>query len=151
MKRFLQRFTGPECRLMRRPARVFFLLLALLLSACAAQQPHQAGDSVEERAQARWDALLARDFDTAYTLYSPGYRSANSRVDFEIELRTRRVVYTSADVLESRCEGDACTVITKVGYRVGSPVPGVPQWDSERRIEERWVRTGGEWWFVPEA
>ncbi len=153
MNRSFQQFACSEDRLVRRSARVLSVLFALLLSACAAQQPQTTttGDSVETRAQARWDALLARDFDTAYSLYSPGYRSSYSRVDFEIELRTRRIAYTSADVLESHCDGDACTVITNVGYRIGSPVPGVPQWDSERRMEERWVRTEGEWWFVPEG
>ena len=105
---------------------------------------------VEERAQQRWDALLKGDFDTAYTFYSPGYRSANSRVDFEISYRTRKVAIYQAKVLGSDCSAEACDVTTEVGYRVGSPVPGVSKWDSTSNLQERWVKTEGKWWFVPE-
>jgi hypothetical protein len=122
---------------------------ALLLTACAGtgKTKHHP---VEERAQERWDALLKGDFDTAYTFYSPGYRSANSRVDFEISYRTRKVAIYQAMVQGSDCSAEACTVSTEVGYRVGSPVPGVSKWDSTSILQERWVKTEGKWWFVPE-
>lgn len=123
-------------------------LAVAVLSACATQP--QGGTTVEDRARQRWEALLSADLDSAYAYYSPGYRSAHSRVDFEIGLRTRRIQWTSASVEGSQCEGDRCTVTTRVGYRIGSPVPGVPKWESERLIEERWVRTEGQWWFVPD-
>ena len=120
----------------------------LMLTACAS-----TGDAkkhpVEELAQKRWDAIMAGDFDTAYSLYSPGYRSANSRVDFEISQRTRKVAITAAKVASSECDGDACTVSAAVQYRVGAPVPGVSKWESSSKLEERWVRTDGKWWFVP--
>lgn len=124
-------------------------LTALLLGACATQPP--GGSVVEQRAQQRWDALLASDYDTAYGFYSPGYRSSTSRVDFEISLRTRRIAWIAADVQESECSGDSCTVVSKVRYRAASPVPGVPKWENDRRMEERWVRTNGQWWYVPDV
>ncbi len=121
----------------------------LLLTACAGagKTKHHP---VEERAQQRWDALLKGDFDTAYTFYSPGYRSANSRVDLEISYRTRRVGIYQARVESSDCSAEACTVSTVVSYRVGAPIPGVSKWDSTSNMQERWVRTEGKWWFVPE-
>lgn len=124
------------------------MISILVLTACAS-----TGDAkkhpVEERAQMRWDAVLSGDFDTAYSLYSPGYRSANSRVDFEISQRTRKVAIIMAKVLGSECTGDSCTVSAAVQYQVGSPVPGVSKWKSSSKLEERWVRTDGKWWFVP--
>ncbi len=124
------------------------MISVLLLAACAS-----TGDAkknpIEERAQLRWDSLLAADFDTAYSLYSPGYRSANSRVDFEISQRTRKVAITAAKVISSDCSGDACTVSAVVQYRVGAAMPGVSKWESNSKLEERWVRTEGKWWFVP--
>lgn len=122
---------------------------ALLLTACAGtgEIKHHP---VEERAQQRWDALLKSDFDTAYSLYSPGYRSANSRVDFEISHRTRKVGIYKAEVNSADCSSEACTVSTLVSYRVGAPVPGVSKWDSTATMQERWVKTDGKWWFVPE-
>jgi len=122
--------------------------LIALLAACAATQP--AGGDAKNRAQERWDALLAGDFDAAYAFYSPGYRSSHSRVDFEIDLRSRRVRWTAAKVLEASCEADLCTVQSKVNYKVNRPVPGVPEWNSSEQIAERWVRIDGQWWFFPE-
>lgn len=142
-------FSRPADRPFQSSARIAGIACAVLLAAGCASQPKLAA-SVEERAQARWDAILAQDLDTAYSLYSPGYRSATSRVDFEIALRAKRINWTSANVQESQCEGDACTVITNVKYRITAPVPGVPSWESERRIDERWVRTEGQWWYVPD-
>jgi hypothetical protein len=132
-----------------RLCRTFVTIsLIALLSACAATQP--AGGDAKSRAQERWDALLSGDLDTAYALYSPGYRSSHSRVDFEIDLRSRRVRWTGAKVLEASCEADLCTVESKVDYKVNQPVPGVPEWKSSEQIEERWVRVDGQWWFFPE-
>lgn len=137
----------------RRGRRLFQLAAALvlgsLLTACAGTGSTKK-NPVEERAQQRWDALLAGDFDTAYSLYSPGYRSANSRVDFEISQRSRKVAILAAIVDGSECDADACTVTSQVQYRVGSPVPGVSKWESSSKVQERWVRTEGKWWYVPE-
>ena len=137
---------------MNREARFFRLFIAcsliVLVSACATTQP--TGGDVKSRAQERWDALLAADFDTAYAFYSPGYRSSHSRTDFEIELRSRRVRWTGAKVLEASCEADLCTVESKVDYKVNKPVPGVPEWNSSEKITERWVRVDGQWWFFPD-
>jgi len=130
--------------------RSLLVVISILLLAACASTGDARKNPVEEIAQQRWDALLAADFDTAYSLYSPGYRSANSRVDFEISQRTRKVGILAAQVIGSDCAGDACTVSTVVQYRVGSAVPGVSKWESNSQLEERWVRTEGKWWFVPE-
>jgi predicted small secreted protein len=122
--------------------------LIVLVSACATTQP--AGSDVKSRAQERWDALASGDLDAAYAFYSPGYRSSHSRVDFEIDLRTRRVRWTGAKVLEASCEADLCTVKSKVEYKVNQPVPGVPEWKSSENVAERWVRVDGQWWFFPD-
>jgi len=127
-------------------------LAALALVACATTGSPAARDKlVQERAQARWDALLARDFATAYDFASPGYRSSASVADFEIGFRSRRVQYVSAEFQGLDCEEAACTVHIFVGYKVDKPMTGVPEWKSTSVIEERWIHTGGNWWFVPES
>jgi hypothetical protein len=129
-------------------AGVRLLLLAVLVSACATTPTSKT--DIKQRAQGRWDAVMAGDYDTAYTFYSPGYRSATSRVDFEIALRVRRVRWISAEVQESSCDADVCKVVTTVGYAVAGAVPGVSVWKNKKNIEESWVRTGGQWWYLPE-
>ena len=124
------------------------ILLLALAASCATTR---SSDSlVKQRAQALWDAILAKDYDTAYGFYSPGYRSSHTRVDFEIYLRTRRVRWTSAEVQEASCKADVCTVTALLGYSVAGAVPGVPMWKSKKKLEETWVRTQGQWWFLPE-
>lgn len=126
------------------------LLLAVLLSACATDPVAHRDAVVAERAQARWDALLAKEFATAYGYAAPGYRSATTATDFEIEFRSRRMTYDSAEYRSHRCEEKVCTVSMWVAYTVPRPAQGVPEWKSQSMIEERWIEIGGEWWFSPD-
>jgi phosphate-selective porin len=129
--------------------RVLLLAVSVLtLAACAATGPKTP--PVVERAQARWNALLAGDLETAYGYYSPGYRSATSMVDFSIAWRARKVGYTSAAYKEHTCEEKRCTVAFDVGFKVNKPVPGLDVWESHQVIGDTWIQTDGEWWYLPE-
>jgi len=132
----------------RSICRIFAtIVLTAWVTACATGTASMS--NVQERAQARWNALLAGDYDTAYDFYSPGYRSSHSRGDFEIDMRTRKVRWVAAKVLGSTCEAEACTVETSVDYKVTRPVPGVPEWKNTEKSTEQWVKTNGEWWYLP--
>ena len=126
------------------------LLAAMLLSACATTSSVSPEEIVKERAQARWDALLTGDFATAYSYLSPGYRSANTVVDYEIGIRVRKVQYRTAEYQGHSCEKNLCTVHFKVGYRVARPVPGMDNWESYSTVSEQWIESNGEWWFLPQ-
>jgi len=125
-------------------------LLVLVLAACSMAQV-QPGQEVPERAQARWDALLEGDYAKAYSYATPGYRSSTSATDFEIEFRTRRLQYLSAEYRDHECEKSTCTVRMKVGYRIVRPAAGVPEWKSSSVIEEQWIESAGEWWSLPDS
>ena len=124
-------------------------LALFVLGGCAATGQSVALDPVPERAKARWAALLSDDLETAYTYYSPGYRSANSVIDFGVAYRLRKVQFTSADYIEHECEESRCTVAFDVGLRAQNPVPGMSVWDGKQKIVETWIKSDGEWWFVP--
>jgi uncharacterized protein YchJ len=128
------------------------MLGVLLVFGCAspATTPESTRDSVEVRAQARWDALLTGDFETAWSYYSPGYRSSTSAVDLGISIKMRRVRWTTAEYQEHECAENACTVKFKVGYTVNQPVPGLKQFDGSNFVDEKWVKTEGQWWYLPE-
>jgi hypothetical protein len=136
------------CKTSKQNHRLFAMMLVIvMLSACAAAP--SAENDLKNRAQARWDALLARDYATAYSFYTPGYRSSTTVVDFEIAQRVRRVVWTGAKVEEASCSGDVCTLDTVTSYQVVRPVPGMTKWDSDSVTPEKWIRTDGQWWYVP--
>jgi hypothetical protein len=129
---------------------VLVLLAVMLLSACATTSTASPENIVKERAQARWDALLDGDFATAYSYYSPGYRSAMTVVDFEIGIRMRKVQYRTAEYQGHSCEKNVCTVRFKVGYQVATPVPGLGDWESDGMVSEQWIKSNSEWWFLPQ-
>ena len=122
--------------------------LAVLLGGCAAA-PKSQDDIVIERAQQRWDAVIAGDLETAYTYYSPGFRATNSLIDYGVSMRVRKVRWTSAEYKSHDCEESRCSVVFDIGYKVGAPVPGVSVYEGSDVIEDRWIKTDGQWWFVP--
>ena len=133
----------------RSSAAIFgWLAVLMVLSACTTK-PVSDSEQVVERAKARYEALLSGDLETAYTFYSPGYRSTISLIEFGVQFRTRRVYWTSAEYREHSCEGDRCSVWFDVDYRVQKPVPGLDSFDGSILIEDTWVKTGGEWWYLP--
>lgn len=119
---------------------------ALLLTACATAPKT---DPVVERAQARWNALVTGDLETAYSYFSPGYRSTTSLIDYGVTLRTRPVKWTSAAYKDHSCEQDRCTVRFDVGFTVPRPVPGLKVWNGNNVVEDTWIRTDGQWWYLP--
>jgi len=147
----IRRESGRTIVLQRALRTVLPLLLSLsALAACATTATDSSDREIPQRAQARWDALLGQDYAAAYAYTTPGYRSSTTLTDFEIEARSRRVRYTGAEYHEHHCERAACTVKISVEYAVVRPVAGVPEWKSTSMVEERWVYSDGEWWFLPE-
>jgi len=130
----------------------FACLLALAALGACATAPASApspDEQVLERAQARWDALLADQLETAYSYYSPGYRSTVSVINFGTAYRLRRVKFISAQYREHSCEDTRCSVKFDVGYSVTRPVPGVDKFEHTQVIEDIWVKSGDEWWYLP--
>lgn len=104
--------------------------------------PEQA---VKERAQARWEALIKRDFDKAYTYLEPSYRALNSAEAYG-NGRGTIASWTAAEVLDVTCpDADKCT--TKV--RINVNAPGMPKGlrDINTVVNETWLREDGQWWL----
>ncbi len=120
----------------------------LLLSACAATVPTER--VIEERAMARWNALLSNDFAGAYEYLSPGYRSSVSSLQYQRALLLKRVRWDDAQYIESDCIETTCKVKISLNYTVYGAVPGLKSFNGTQRIEESWLRVGGKWYLVPE-
>lgn len=133
---------------LRQAALALAALSVLALSACATT-PGSEDKRVIDRAQSRWDAVVGNEWEQAYSYYSPGYRSTASLIDFATGVRLRKVAYTSAEYLDHQCEQSRCTVRFNVGFRVAAPVPGMSRYDGKQVIEDTWVKTSGEWWYLP--
>lgn len=142
---------------MKQLLRTGFASLALLvLAACqpgdqAAQGEPEEPQTLEERAQARWDLVAEGDFAQAWEYYTPGFRQRVERDVFVRDMRTRPVTWLGAEVLGTECEQeDRCLVTVEVRYK--AEVPGMRQARSEvemsRPLDDEWIRLDGQWWYV---
>ena len=125
-----------------------FMFTSIFLTACATS-PESAGDTIEKRAQDRWDALLAGDYETAYSFYSPGFRSTTPMIDLAIRIRSQRVQWVSAEYKDHVCDESVCTVNFLVGFKVVKPVRGMKEWENSTLVDEQWIKTEGQWWYMP--
>lgn len=106
---------------------------------------------VEARAQRRWELLTTGKPAEAWDFFSPGYRELKPRADYAGEIAVRPVKWTRAEVTGSTCpEGEEiCDVEVDVYFSMESNLPGVGKLESHSPVVERWIRTDGNWYFVP--
>ena len=121
------------------------MVLALLnLTACTAPEPL----SVEERAQQRWDHVVAREFEQAYQFFSPGYRETTPLHEYMIDVLSRPVRWVEAEVIGASCLEDVCRLSVAVTYQPAAGPGHFRQLQPTRTIEERWIRVDGVWWYT---
>lgn len=126
-----------------------FVLPLSLLTACATT-PHSREDEVAQRAQARFDALVARDYKAAYGFFTPSFREKFAYDDY-IRARPPRAVFVSSRVVKVDCISEAaCDVEMENSYKSPTGVKGAPKGEITRVTSERWVKTEGLWWLFQE-
>lgn len=114
------------------------------LAGCAAFAPKSPEDLVRERAQERWDALIAGDFEKAYGFLSPASRGVVSLPQFRASIGAA-VSWKSAKVHSVVCEQpDRCKVTMLVKYAPMLPRPRVGT--IETSVDETWLLDQGQWW-----
>ena len=120
----------------------------LLLSGCATSVSKES--QIEERATARWDALLSGDMVTAYEYLSPGYRSSVSLNQYQRSLLIRQVSWTNASYEGSECTEVSCKVKISLNYVVRGAIPGVKEFKGTQNVAESWVSVDRVWYLVPD-
>ena len=119
-------------------------LVLLNLTACSTPEPL----SVEERAQQRWDHVVAREFEQAYEFFSPGYRETTPLHEYMIDALSRPVRWLNAEVIGASCLEDVCRLSVEVTYQPAVGPGPLRQLRPTRTIEERWIRIDGVWWYT---
>lgn len=132
-----------------RVLAVVAIMAAALIGGCTSETRQAAPEqTVEERAQARWDYLVARNPGEAWEFLTPGYRERTSRDHYARLMSGRPVRWQSAEVLGADCEGDRCEVQARVTYNVPGARHGQDRLILDRTLQEVWVRIDGQWWHV---
>jgi len=119
-----------------------------LLPACATIT--RTENTIENRAAARWDALVSDDLAGAYEYLSPGYRSSVTSLQYQRQVLLNKVKWTAARYIASDCTETTCKVTISLDYTVYGALPGVTSFNSTQEIEESWVKADGNWYFVPD-
>lgn len=104
--------------------------------------------ALEQRINAKWDALIRRDFAAAYSLTSPAYRSLSSLDDFKRKFAVGRVVWRRIEVVDVDFKGDDAAVVginVHFVYYQAQPEKTV---EMTTYVQESWVQVDGQWWFL---
>lgn len=130
----------------RRAALAALLLGALAMNACANDPatPQTAEETVAQRAQQRWDALLDGDFEKAWEFTQPGYRALVKSRDY-YKVFGSDAKWTGASVHSATCEPARCTVKMHVSVKVTHPK--FMGQEASTYFDEPWVREDGQWWY----
>lgn len=129
-----------------RASRFFapVLLLAALLAGCAVLSPPPAEEVVRQRAQARWDALLAGEWSKAYRYMSPSYRALVEEKRYANQFGAG-ASFLGAEVARVTCAEERCTVRMRVRFQTAAA--GRSSEVGETHFDEVWIREEGQWWM----
>lgn len=120
------------------------VVLAVLTAACATLGPSSPKEDkvkvVSERAQARWKAIIGKDFDAAYAYLSPKSRATVTPAGFKAV--ASRLAYKAAELKDVTCEAETCKVTFLITYDTKLMK------DVHSPLEESWVIDGGQAWYV---
>lgn len=132
--------------------KVSFISAALLcLAACGSLQTKDDATIVSELSAERIAALKAADYEKAYSLMSPGYRSVNTLAQYRGTHAGGAALLHAAKVDSAKCTEDTCRVMVNAQYYFRSSklsLAGKPPLLVDRVNAEEWVKVDGKWWYV---
>jgi hypothetical protein len=135
------------------------VLLAVLSAACATLTPDSPNDEkvkvVMQRAEARWKAIIGKDFAAAYEYMSPATRATVTPAGFKTV--ASRIDYQGIKVTGATCDGGTCRVKLILTYNAGAAYSSAVATKGNESavikgintpLEENWVIDKGQIWYV---
>jgi hypothetical protein len=125
-------------------------LVAVAVGGCAAlgggltkDTPAAAKEAaVAERANARWQALIKRDYEGAYQYLSPASRETTSVSQFQTKIAA--IQYRAVTVDKVECAAEVCKVKLSLTY----DYPPAKAKGVVTLIDESWIIDQGQAWFA---
>ena len=117
---------------------------SLLLSACSAQGVYTDEQIVEKLSLERLGFLSSLNYEEAYDLMSPGYRSVKDLNRFKLDFGGSNSI-RGFELQSVVCEVDVCTSYVNVTYDLGASAGGL---NVVRTNIETWAKIDGQWWFM---
>ena len=118
----------------------------LALAGCASLAPRTLEEQVKVRAQARQDALLKGDRESAYQYFTPGYRATVSAATYKATFGN------AVDTVGATVESVKCDTLEKCVAQVKLEVKPVAIRAFASTIvttyaNETWLLEAGQWWL----
>ncbi|MCX7557049.1 hypothetical protein OS187_09490 [Xanthomonadaceae bacterium JHOS43] len=134
--------------------------IAVVLTACGAATSTQTrtkgveGTPVEivsANALARWNAIIDRDLNAAYEYLTPGTRATTPFDAYRQRFLGVMIRWTKARIEKVECnDPDVCTARLYITYKVRPAQSGTGEIEGYSPVEEQWIRTGGQWYYLPD-
>ncbi len=112
-------------------------------------KPVSTEELLTQRAQDRWQALIAWDMEKAYSLLSPGTRQAMPLAAYSKKQATSPVQMKDAVVKSTQCEEEVCTLRIELRYIYNGSVAAMRGQEQTSTVTEKWVAADDSWYYVP--
>lgn len=139
-------FPSRSMTMPRRPVATALAALALTLAGCAAFQPKTPEQIVQERAEARWAALIKGNFERAWTYADTATRERTPQEKYK-SLFGSAGAWKSASVYRVNCQAESC--IVRMRLTTMNMVPTFAQAAPQltTAFDEEWTREQGQWYY----
>ncbi|MGR9106203.1 MAG: hypothetical protein ACU843_04650 [Gammaproteobacteria bacterium] len=129
-------------------------IAAILLFSCAGKpdQPlteEAEKDLLKSRVLARWNAMIAEDYDKAYEFTTPSYRRTYSKSHFfgQYGGQISRDGVTVRDIVFEDPEHKTAKVVINLDFTAEGATPGT-LFHNTSYLEDTWVKEEDQWWRV---
>lgn len=138
--------------------RAMPVLAALLLGACASAPSTTTGSAtsddskaaLKQRAQQRWELLLAHEAAKAWNYLTPGYRATITAEKYGNKLNSRPIQWKSADVTKIDCaQPGNCQVYVSITYSTVVGIGGGGPITTFAPLKETWLFVHDQWYYLP--
>ena len=132
------------------------LIAIAMFSGCQTSPTRPADSSnsdeniVMKRAVQRWNYLIEHKAEKAYEFLTPGYRKTKPLAQYVGEKSSTALRWKRANASKAKCEEDVCDVWISVDYEVNLPNTGGRPITTFAPIQEKWVKVGRQWYFLPD-
>jgi hypothetical protein len=106
-------------------------------------------ETVEQRAQQKWEAAVQGDWARVYDFMSPGMRKLRDKQSFVARMQKAALAYTKAEVQGAECEEESCDVTIRVYSLYRGVIQAAQGMEFDALVHEKWIWKEGAWWFVP--
>ena len=103
---------------------------------------------LEQRVMAKWDALIRKDFATAYSFTSPAYRKLYSLDAFRRNFAIGKVVWRRIEVVDAGFKGEDAAMVGINIHFVYYQAPTGKDVEMTTYTQEPWVQVDGQWWYL---